>query len=141
MKRLFRIFFLKIQLLDIWPAMFRYRLLKMAGVNIGHHTHIGGGNIFDTIHPDLITIGDNTTISMRCIILSHYVHQKEKHREWSFGKVNIGQNCFIGANVIICQPVTIGDSSAIAAGAVVTKDIPSGEIWGGVPARFLKKVE
>ena len=43
--------------------------------------------------------------------------------------------------MIICQPVTIGDNSAIAAGAVVTKDIPPGEIWGGVPAKFIKKVE
>lgn len=140
-KRMFRIIFLKLQVLDIWPGMFRYKLLKVAGVRIGKGCHIGGGNIFDSIRPDLITIGDHTTISTRCIILSHFVHQKKGHREWSYGEVIIGNNVFLGANVIICQPVTVGDNSAIAAGAVVTKDIPAGEIWGGVPAKFIKKIE
>ena len=50
-------------------------------------------------------------------------------------------NIFIGAHSIICQPVTIGDDVIIAAGSVETKDIPSGEIWGGVPAKFIKKVK
>ena len=80
------------------------------------------------------------TISVRCIILTHFVHLKEEgHREYTFGEVKIGNNVFLGANVIICQPVTIGDGSVVAAGAVVTKNIPAGEIWGGVPAKFIKK--
>lgn len=140
-KRLFRVLFLKLQILDIWPGMIRYKFLRMAGVKVGCGCHIGGGNLFDSIRPDLIYIGQNTTISTRCIILSHFVHQMGDHREWSYGNVIIGNNVFLGANVIICQPVKIGDNSAIAAGAVVTKDIPPGEIWGGVPAKFIKKVE
>ena len=60
---------------------------------------------------------------------------------YKLGKVKIGNNVFIGAHSIICQPVTIGDDVVIAAGSVVTKNIPSGEIWGGVPAKFIKKVE
>ncbi len=139
-KRLFQFFFLRLQTLDIWPGVFRYRFLRLAGIQIGRGTHVGGGNLFDSIRPDLITIGDNTTISTRCIILSHFVHQKTGHRDWTYGEVKIGKNVFVGANVIICQPVTIGDNSAIAAGAVVTKDIPANEIWGGVPAKFIKKV-
>ncbi len=106
------------------------------GVKIGNGCHVGGGNRFDSIRPDLITIGNHTTISTRCVILTHFVHQKKTHREWSYGNVIIGDNVFLGANVVICQPVTIGNNSLIAAGAVVTKDIPSNEIWGGVPARF-----
>jgi len=140
-KRLCRYIILKVQALDIWPGPFRSKLLRFAGVKMGKHIHIGGGNIFDSIHPENITIEDNVTISMRCIILSHFVHQRKNKREWTYGKVHIGKNCFLGANVIICQPVTIGNDSAIAAGAVVTKDIPSGEIWGGVPAHFIKKIE
>ena len=100
-----------------------------------------GGNIFDTLRPDLIEIREGTTISVRCVIVSHFVKQRNGYREWSYGKVKIGKNCYLGANVVICQPVSIGDNSAIAAGAVVTKDIPAGEIWGGVPAKFIKKVE
>lgn len=60
---------------------------------------------------------------------------------YSYGKVKIGNNVFVGAHSIICKSVTIGDDVVIAAGSVVTKDIPSGEIWGGVPAKFIKKVK
>ncbi len=141
LKRVVRIFFLKLQILDMWPGSFRYHLLRLGGVKIGKYSHVGGGNLFDTLRPELISIGDHTTISTRCIILSHFVGQSKKKREWSYGEVKIGNNVFLGANVIICKPVTIGDNSAIAAGAVVTKDIPEGEIWGGVPAKFIKKVE
>lgn len=89
----------------------------------------------------MITIGSGVTISVRCVILSHFVHQKLSGRQYEFGEVKIGDGAFIGANVIICQPVTIGEKACVAAGAVVTKDIPAGEIWGGVPAKFLKKVD
>lgn len=58
---------------------------------------------------------------------------------WYFGHVHIGDGCFIGANSIICKDVKIGKNSIIAAGSVVTKDIPDNEIWGGNPARYIKK--
>lgn len=141
LKRLFRVLFLKIQVWNIWPGSFRYHLLRLGGVNVAEQCHIGGYNLFDTLRPDLITIGRHTSISTRCIILSHFVHQKNGSRKWSYGKVIIGNNVFLGANVIICKPVSIGDNAVIAAGAVVTKDVPAGEIWGGVPAKFLKKID
>lgn len=139
-KRIFRILFLRLQAHNIFPGAIRYRLLKLSGVKISKTAWVGGGNLFDTIRPDLITIGDHTTISTRCIVLTHFVQQNKVHRKWSYGEVRIGNNCFLGANVIIPQPISIGDNSVIAAGAVVTKDIPSGEVWGGVPAKFIKKV-
>jgi len=48
---------------------------------------------------------------------------------------------FIGAHTVIRQPISIGNDVIIGAGSVLTKDIPSGEIWGGVPAKFIKKVK
>ncbi|WP_231427789.1 CatB-related O-acetyltransferase [Pedobacter sp. Leaf250] len=56
----------------------------------------------------------------------------------SKGRVLIGDHIWLGANSIILQGVKIGNHAVIAAGAVVTKDVPNGEIWGGVPAKFLK---
>lgn len=140
-RRVMSVLLLRLQALDICPGIYRSYLLKWAGVNIARPCHVGGGNIFDSIRPDLITIGHHVTISVRCVILSHFVKQRIGGRDYEFGEVKIGNNCFIGANVLICQPVTIGDNAVIAAGAVVTKDIPAGEIWGGVPAKFIKKVE
>lgn len=48
-----------------------------------------------------------------------------------FGSIHVGENCFLGAKSIIMPGITIGDNSIIAAGAVVTKDVPPNEIWGG----------
>ncbi len=54
--------------------------------------------------------------------------------------VHIGDYVFIGTRSIICKGVTIGNHSIIAAGSVIVKDIPSDEVWGGKPARFIRKV-
>ena len=54
--------------------------------------------------------------------------------------VTIGNNCWIGANSVICPGVTIGDNAVIAAGAVVTKDVEANTVVGGIPARFIKNI-
>jgi acetyltransferase-like isoleucine patch superfamily enzyme len=50
----------------------------------------------------------------------------------------IGANVWIGCHVTILQGISIGDGAIIGAGAVVTKNIPAGETWAGVPARKLE---
>ena len=54
--------------------------------------------------------------------------------------IRIGRNCWIGSKVTILDGVTIGDNCVIAAGAVVTKSMPSDSVIGGVPARVLKHI-
>ena len=61
----------------------------------------------------------------------------EKSQNKSF-KVEIGNDVWIGARAIIMPGVTVGDGAIIGAGAVVTKDVPSCAIVGGVPARVIK---
>ena len=55
--------------------------------------------------------------------------------------VEIGKDCWIGANVCILDGVKIGDKCIVAAGAVVNKDVPSNSIVGGVPAKIIKMRE
>ncbi len=53
---------------------------------------------------------------------------------------NIEDNVFIGANCIILKGVKIGDRSIIGAGSVVTKNVPSDQIWAGNPAKFIREI-
>ena len=54
------------------------------------------------------------------------------------GDVRIGDGVWIGANALVAPGVAIGDNAVVGANSVVTADIPVGEIWGGVPARFIR---
>lgn len=55
------------------------------------------------------------------------------------GDVIFGDYCWVGANVFINPGVTIGENSIVGANSVVTKNIPPFEIWGGVPAKFIRR--
>ncbi|GGH87258.1 hypothetical protein GCM10007362_48960 [Saccharibacillus endophyticus] len=54
--------------------------------------------------------------------------------------VVIGQNVWIGSNATLLPGVTIGDHAVVAAGAVVTKDVPQDAVVAGVPAKFIKTI-
>lgn len=139
-KRLMNVLILRVSMWACWKSTFRAKLLRKTGMKVGK-SHIGQDIIFDNLHPEFIEIGDMCAITYRCVIITHYVEMQKGSHRYTNGHVKIGNNVFIGAHSIICQPVTIGDDVIIAAGSVVTKNIPSGEIWGGVPAKFIKKVK
>jgi acetyltransferase-like isoleucine patch superfamily enzyme len=56
----------------------------------------------------------------------------------SIGKIKIEDHVYIGASVTILKDVNIGEFSVVGSGSIVTRDIPSREIWGGVPARKIR---
>lgn len=136
--RIFSKFLMEIQRSWIIPYNVRKNLLRCGGVKIGN-SFVGRDVSFDTLRPDLITIGDGCVITSGVMIVSHFMCPEDDTMYW--GKVVIGNNVFIGMNALIVQSVSIGDNAVIGAGSVVTKDIPSGEVWGGVPAKFIKKVQ
>ena len=62
----------------------------------------------------------------------------KKDGDRAYGKVTIKKNAWIGMNVTICPGVTIGEYAVVAAGAVVTKDVPDYAVVGGVPAKVIR---
>lgn len=100
-------------------------IVSFAGVTIGENTFLGGNcSIYDTDFHSLVAserdLVDQNGVTKRTVV--------------------IGNNVFIGAHSIILKGVTIGNESIIGAGSVVAKSIPEGEIWGGNPAKFIRKV-
>jgi acetyltransferase-like isoleucine patch superfamily enzyme len=69
----------------------------------------------------------------------HPVSVKERHI-LTAGKIIIQKNAWIGANATILPGVTIGENSVVAAGAVVSKDVPAKTLVGGIPARHIKNL-
>ena len=99
-------------------------VFSQIGITIGEETCIGAGSkIYDTdfhsVNPDC-RLNGNTDIPA--------------------SPVTIGKRVFLGANVTILKGVTIGDEAVVGAGSIVTKDIPTGEIWAGNPAKCIKKL-
>ncbi len=62
----------------------------------------------------------------------------ERHTKYTYGKVVVKKNAWLGMNVTITPGVTIGEYAVVAAGAVVTKDVPDYAVVGGVPAKVIK---
>lgn len=107
------------------------------GVKIGENCKIQFDVVVDYSHYWLIEIGDNVTIAPRVHILAHDASTFNYFGYTKIGKVNIGDNVFIGASSIILPGVKIGKNSIIGAGSVVTKDIPENSIAVGNPAKVI----
>lgn len=112
-------------------------------INYGKHTKIGKNVFinFDCVFLDLggITIEDNVLIAPKVSLLTEGDPISAESRHSLVPQpIHIKQNAWIGANATILPGVTIGENSIVAAGAVVSKNVPDNSIFGGVPANFLK---
>lgn len=65
----------------------------------------------------------------------------ERHTKYTYGKVTIKKNAWLGIGCTICPGVTIGENAVVAAGAVVTKDVPDNAVVGGCPAKIIKMLD
>lgn len=106
---------------------------KPSGIQIGHNTIIGYGAFLDG--RGKLTIGNHVDIASKVLIYTDEHNLNDPNFGNSFAPVTIGDYVFIGPRAIILPGVKIGKGAVVAAGAVVTKDIPDFEIWGGVPAK------
>lgn len=89
-----------------------------------------------------IEIGDNCLIGHNAVLATaNHAIDPHENRKLNYAPIKICNNVWLGANVTVLQGVTIGEWSVVAAGAVVTKDVAPYTIVGGIPAKFIKKVE
>ena len=76
---------------------------------------------------------------VRIATINHDVN--ERHTKYTYGKVTLKKNAWIGMGATICPGVTIGEYAVVAAGAGVTRDVPDYAVVGGVPAKVIKYLE
>lgn len=110
------------------------RLVYLAlGAKLGRNTYSAGV----LLDPPLTRIGDNCIIGHDAVLFAHAIEGSR----FSLAAIEIGHEVTIGATAVVMSGVRIGDGAIVSAGAVVNKGthIGPGEIWGGVPARLIKR--
>jgi len=115
-----------------------------AGWSVGDECFIGDECLFDLA--DSIEMQDQVTLAERVLILTHtnvgyHDHPLQKHFPASVGPVVLEKGCYLGAQCVILPGVRVGRGSFVAAGAVVTEDVPEGVLAAGVPARVIRKLD
>lgn len=89
-----------------------------------------------------VTLGDGCQIGHNVVFatLNHGLAPEHRHTTYP-APIVLGKNVWVGSNSTILQGVTVGDNAVVAAGAVVTKDVPANAIVGGVPAKVIKYID
>lgn len=111
-------------------------ILKIGNVFIGRNVYIG------TYYP--IQIKDDTLIGAYSYIISgnHRAVGCDvpvRKQGYEGGEITIGRDVWIGCHVVVLPGVDIGDHAVIGAGSVVTKSVPGGEVWAGIPAKKIRE--
>ena len=152
---------IKINLSNSFDGKVNILIESKSKINIGKFLMVRGPLYLKSLRDGKIEIGDNVFFNHNCSISSmdsikigndsmfgnNLVIVDHDHlicdggickNEYVTDSIIIGNNCWCGANVTILKGVKIGDGVVIAAGSVVTKDVPPNEIWGGSPAKKIK---
>lgn len=147
--RLLFVRFLKIISQDKYVYAYR-RLLADYGMNIDPTDwgYIDPSAFFDNYDYSLITIGQNVTVSREVLFLNHdfsicqgLLAADINEKGYFLKKIEIGDNCFIGAKVTILPGTTVGENCIIGAGAVVKGNIPANSVLVGNPAKIIAKTD
>ena len=108
-------------------------------MTIGKNVTINKG--VTILSPGKVVIEDNVLIGPEVKIVTVNHDLQDRHNLFYFGKVKIKENAWICIGASICPGVTIGKNAVVAAGSVVTKDVPDNVVVGGNPAKVIKIIE
>lgn len=120
----------------------RVAMHRARGVHIGKGAQVGPLVSIDEVWPNYVYIGDYAGISNGTFIIAHSKPPEfhKNHMESFVAPLVIEKGVWIGACATILAGVRIGEGSIVAAGAVVTKDVPPYTVVGGVPAKVIKNL-
>lgn len=126
-----------------WHSKCAIWVKKGASLIVGNDSGFNGALIYAS---DSIVIGNNVKVGGETKIFDtdfhplNYMIRRFSNEETMSAPIVIEDDVFIGTSCLILKGVHIGARSVVAAGSVVTKSIPADEIWGGNPARFIRKL-
>ena len=137
------LYLLHILAMNIPSSRIKRALYRLRGTKIGKNVDIAMGVFIEESYPELVEIEENVDIGPNVIIVAHDTsyHCVQPDIPMLKKRVVIKRNAYIGAGAIILPGVTIGEYSIVAAGAVVTKDVPPRTIVAGVPARVVGSID
>lgn len=123
-----------------------FRVFPPFNTDFGKNIHIGK-NVFINSGCKFqdqggVYIGDNVLIGHNVVLATLNHVEDPRYRANLIPKpIHIEKGAWIGSNATIVQGITIGENSIVAAGAVVTKDVPPNSVVAGVPAKFIRKIK
>ena len=115
--------------------------LKAHGLRVGPGVFIGRSAVLDEGFLWLISIGEDTSLAGRVVILAHDASMKRGFGYTIVGRVQIGRQVFVGSDTVILPGVTIGDNVIIGANSTVRHDIPPNSIAVGSPAQVVGRTD
>lgn len=113
-------------------------LVVFSGAKIILGNNVSFNNNCEVYSSCLIEIDDNSIFSNNCVIRDSDIHKMVSDGGVDTKPIKIGKHVWVGTNCIILKGVTIGDGAVVAAGSVVTKDVPPATLVAGNPARIIK---
>jgi acetyltransferase-like isoleucine patch superfamily enzyme len=120
------------------PGAYTFRVWchRMRGIRMGTNVWLGYDLILETEYPERIWIGDNVEINMRATLIAHFHGIRVQPKGPGLEKISIKleDDVFIGPGVIILPNVVVGRGAAVAAGSVVTRNVPPMTLVQGNPA-------
>ena len=129
----------KLALISPGGNSLRPQLHRMRGVTIGKNVWISQYVYIDELHPEAVTIGDNSSIGLRSSIFTHLYWGPRRSKN-GYKEVVIEKDAYIGPHCVILPGVKIGEGAVVKGGCVITRDVPPFMFMGSPPVEPLGRV-